>query len=139
MLKTNDLKIVDAETETTIGLIQWFRLEASVHSFAWKATWERKRRTEQNNVMLLRSTDLTEAWFILDTYEGEVAKIDCDENAIYVKNYKVISTRAEVAKADETPKRQYLDISKPPYVSETFVSENKPDDHEPMAMRWGEN
>ena len=137
MLKIKDLKIIDVETETTIGFIQWFRLEASVHSYEWKATWERKRRTVEGTV-LLRSTDLTESWVILDTYEGEVSKVDCDENAIYVKNYKVVSTRAEAAKADETPKRQYLDISKPPFVSETFVSENKPDDHEPMAMRWGE-
>jgi len=48
--------------------------------------------------MLLRSTDLTESWFILDTYEGEVAKIDYAANEIHVKNYKVVSTRAEAAK-----------------------------------------
>jgi|GEM_PF-6255124 len=120
MLKTTDLNIVDAETDTCINLVQWFRLEASVSSHEWKATWERKRAVN-GNVMLLRSTDLTEAWFVLDTYEGEVSEIDCDINQIRVKNYKVISTRAEAAKADY------------------FSSVSTADDFEPMAMRWGED
>lgn len=90
----NALKIIDVETET-ISLIQWFRLEATTNQLRWKATWEKKRKTPEDNVMLIRSTDLTEVWCILDTYEGEIVKVDlCDANEIHVKNYTVVSTRA---------------------------------------------
>jgi len=90
MLNTAELRVIDAETDTCISLLLWFRLEANTHSCKWKATWERKRKD-----VLLRSPDITEEWFVLDTYEGEVTKIDCDKKEIYVKNYKVISTRAD--------------------------------------------
>jgi len=92
----NALKIVDVETDTIISLIQWFRLEVATNSIQWKAMWEKKRKTPEGNVMLIRSTDLTEVWCILDTYEGEIEKVDlCEANEIRVKNYTVVSTRAE--------------------------------------------
>jgi len=93
--KVINLKIIEKETKKIISLIQWFRLEATVNHFEWRAKWERKRNTEEGNMTLLRSTDLTESWIILDTYEGEIEEFDPDTNIIYVKNCRRIGTRAK--------------------------------------------
>lgn len=89
-----DLKIIDVENEKIIGFVQWIRLEAAVSAIKWKAMWERKRKTLDDNVFLLRSTDLTEVWYILDTCEGELEKVDYIANEIHVKNYKLVTTKA---------------------------------------------
>jgi len=95
MLTTLNLKIKDTHTGKVITHMSRFSLEAHTDSPGWEARWEQKRTTNEGNTMVLRSTDLTEAWLLVDTYLGEVERIDLDANEIYVKNYKVIATCAK--------------------------------------------
>ena len=92
------VKIVDTETGVVMGRIQWFDLKASIHKTIWSARWGRTRTTPEGNTLVLRSTDLSEAWTLLDIYEGSVQKITYDEegaiDCIFVTTHIRVETQA---------------------------------------------
>lgn len=75
-----NVKIIDTKTGIVMGRIQWLDLKASVQSHQWSAHWGRTRTTSEGDTLVLRSTDLSEAWTLLDIFEGSIDEITFDHS-----------------------------------------------------------